>query len=192
MSFFSQNYLAGLVEVIQDFPHENFDKMIQEMMKAYHEERNIFVMGNGGSGSTASHWACDINKGCSLHLNKKFKMISLCDNISTMMAYANDISYGDIFVEPMKNFYRQGDLVIGISGSGNSMNVLKAIEYANENKGRTIGFCGYEGGKLHDMVDIPLLARVNDMQKVEDVHMIIVHISMQAILKELGQYPPVC
>jgi len=107
-------------------------------------------------------------------------------------AYANDISYEDIFVEPMKNFFRPDDLVIGISGSGNSKNVLKAIEYANKNEGRTVGLCGYEGGKLHDMVDIPLLARVNDMQKVEDVHMIVVHISMQAISKKLGQYQPAC
>jgi D-sedoheptulose 7-phosphate isomerase len=161
-------------------------------MKSYAEERNIFVMGNGGSGATASHWAGDVNKGCSLHLEKKFKMICLNDNIPMMMAYANDISYDDIFVEPMKNFYRPGDLAIGISGSGNSKNVLKAIEYANKNQGRTVGLCGYEGGKLHDMVDIPLLARVNDMQKIEDVHMIVVHISMQAISKKLGQYPPAC
>ena len=192
MKSFSQKYLNQLSSVLNEFPHENFDKMIQEMMKSYEEERNIFVMGNGGSGATASHWAGDINKGCSLHLEKKFKMICLNDNIPMMMAYANDISYDDIFVEPMKNFFSPGDLVIGISGSGNSKNVLKAIEFANRKKGRTIGLCGYEGGKLHDMVDIPLLARVNDMQKVEDVHMIIVHISMQAISKKLGQNPPVC
>lgn len=192
MSTFSRQYMADLFKVLDNFPHENFQKMIDVFMKAYKEERNIFVMGNGGSGATASHWTCDINKGCSLHLDKKFKMISLSDNVPTMMAYANDISYDDIFVEPLKNFYRPGDVVIGISGSGNSKNVLKAIEYANQNKGVTIGLCGYEGGKLHDLVNIPLLARVNDMQKVEDVHMIIVHISMQAIAKELGLYPPAC
>ena len=192
MKSFSQEYLNELSNVLNDFPHENFDKMIQKIMKSYEEERNIFVMGNGGSGSTASHWACDINKGCCLHLEKKFKMICLNDSIPTMMAYANDISYDDIFVEPMKNFFRPGDLVIGISGSGNSTNVLKAIEFANKNKGRTIGLCGFEGGKLHDMVDIPLLAKVNDMQIVEDIHMIIVHISMQAISTELGLRPGTC
>lgn len=192
MNSFSKQYLSELNSVLNDFPHENFEKMIEEFMSAYEEEKNIFVMGNGGSGSTASHWTCDINKGCCLQLEKKFKMICLNDNIPTMMAYGNDISYDDIFVEPLKNFFRPKDLVIGISGSGNSMNVLKAIEYANDNNGRTIGLCGYEGGKLHDMVDIPLLARINDMQKVEDLHMIIVHISMQAISKELGLYPPKC
>ncbi len=110
-------------------------------MNSYEEEGHIFVMGNGGSGATASHWAGDFNNGCCFNLEKKFKMICLNDNISTMMAYANDISYDDIFVEPMKNFFRPGDLVIGISGSGNSKNVLKAIEIANKNKGRTIGLC---------------------------------------------------
>jgi D-sedoheptulose 7-phosphate isomerase len=149
-------------------------------------------MGNGGSGSTASHWACDLNKGCCLGLEKKFKTICLNDNLPTMMAYANDCSYDDIFVEPLKNFFQPDDLVIGISGSGNSQNVLNAIEYANEKGGRTIGLCGYEGGKLHDMVDLSLLAHVNDMQKVEDLHMIIVHISMQVIATKLGLYPPAC
>jgi len=187
MGTLSKQYLTELSRVLENFPHENFDRMIREIMKSYHEDRNIFVMGNGGSGSTASHWACDVNKGCCLHLSKKFKMICLNDNIATMMAYGNDLSYDDIFVEPMKNFFRPGDLVIGISGSGNSNNVLKAIEYANKNGGRTVGLCGYEGGKLLNMVNIPLLAGINDMQKVEDIHMIIVHISMQAILKELGQ-----
>lgn len=192
MRLFSQKYLAELYDVLQGFPHENFEKMIQELIKAYEEQRNIFVMGNGGSGSTASHWACDINKGCCLQLSKKFKMICLNDNIPTLMAYGNDLSYDDIFVEPMKNFFRPGDLVIGISGSGNSKNVLKAIEYANQNGGRTIGLCGYEGGRLRDMVDIPLLARINDMQKVEDVHMIIAHISMQAIAAKLSQSSNTC
>lgn len=186
MSDFSKKYITELNVTLNNFPHGNFDKMINEILRSYEEERNIFVMGNGGSGSTASHWAGDFNKGCCMGLEKKFKMICLSDNIPTMMAYANDKSYDDVFVEPLKNFFRPGDLVIGISGSGNSTNVLKAIEFANNNEGRTIGLCGYQGGKLHDMVDIPLLARVNDMQKVEDVHMIVVHISMQAICQKLG------
>lgn len=186
MNSFSRQYMAELYKVLDDFPHDNFQKMIDAFMKSYREDRNIFVMGNGGSASTASHWACDINKGCCLHLEKKFRMISLSDNIPSLMAYANDMSYEDVFLESLKNFFRPGDMVIGISGSGNSGNVLKAIEYANHNGGLTVGLCGYNGGKLLNLVDIPLLAKVNDMQKVEDVHMIIVHISMQAILKELG------
>ncbi len=102
-----------------------------------------------------------------------------------MLAYANDLSYEDVFAEQLKNFFEPGDLVIGVSGSGNSGNVLKAIEYANGKKGTTVGLCGYSGGKLYDMVDIPILVKIDDMQKVEDVHMIVVHMSMQRILEKL-------
>lgn len=192
MNAFSKQYLSKLQELLNNFPHANFNKLIDEIIRCYEQERHIFVMGNGGSGSTASHWACDVNKGCCLNLDKKFKMICLNDNISTMMAYANDISYDDIFVEPLKNFFRPGDMVIGISGSGNSMNVLKAIDFANRNDGITAGLCGFSGGKLMGIVDIPLLAAVDDMQKVEDVHMIIAHMSMQAIQLKINQPALVC
>ncbi len=94
-------------------------------------------------------------------------------------------TYEDIFVEQLKNFFAPGDVVIGISGSGNSLNVLRAIEYAKDNGGTTVGLCGYSGGELNHMVDIPILVKINDMQKVEDVHMIIVHMTMQRILREL-------
>jgi len=113
-------------------------------------------------------------------------MICLNDSISTMMAYANDLSYEDIFVQQLMNLFTPGDLVIGISGSGNSENVLRAIKYANENNGTTIGLCGYSGGKLGKMVKIPLWIEINDMQKVEDLHMVIVHMSMQRLMKEIS------
>ncbi|WP_028313397.1 D-sedoheptulose-7-phosphate isomerase [Desulfatibacillum aliphaticivorans] len=192
MQYFSQQYLEGLKAVLDDFPHEAFEKMIAAMLDAYEKGRRIFVMGNGGSASTASHWVCDINKGCCLSLEKKFRMICLNDSISTMMAYANDLSYDDVFVEPLKNFFEPGDVVIGISGSGNSTNVLKAIEYANQNGGVTIGLCGYGGGKLKDLASIPVHSNVNDMQMTEDAHMIVVHISMQRIMKALGQEGAAC
>ncbi len=142
-------------------------------------------MGNGGSGSTASHFVCDLNKGCCLDLEKKFKVMCLNDNLPSLMAYANDMSYEAVFVEQLKNFFKEGDLVIGISGSGNSENVLQAIRYAGANGGKTAGISGYAGGKLADLVDIPFVARIDDMQKVEDVHMIIVHIIMQAVYAKL-------
>jgi D-sedoheptulose 7-phosphate isomerase len=142
-------------------------------------------MGNGGSASTASHWVADLNKGCCLDYRKKFKAISLCDSISTMLAYANDLSYEEIFVEQLKNFLVPGDVVIGISGSGNSKNVLKAIDYANEHGGITVGLCGFSGGQLYRLVKFPILARVDDLQKVEDIHMVVVHMTMQLLNKEL-------
>ena len=185
MTTFSVEYIEQLKDVLDSFPHEQFERLTEAMMDAYREDRRIFVMGNGGSGSTASHWVCDINKGCCSDKKKKFKMFCLSDNIPTLLAYANDLSYEDVFVEQLKNFFVPGDVVIGISGSGNSGNVLKAIEYANENDGKTVGLCGYSGGKLYGMVDIPILVKIDDMQKVEDVHMIVVHMSMQRIMKGL-------
>ena len=185
MEYFSQSYIKDLKALLDTFPHDRFEEMIEAILKAYQEGRQIFVMGNGGSGSTASHWCSDINKGCCLDLDKKFKMLCLNDNIPIMLAYANDLSYDVVFVEQLKNFFQEDDVVIGISGSGNSANVLHAIDYAKKSGGTTIGLCGYSGGKLYGAVDIPVLARIDDMQKVEDVHTIIVHMSMQRIYKEL-------
>lgn len=186
MNYFSEEYIGQLKELLDIFPHEQFEKMISAFMAAYEQGKRIFVMGNGGSATTASHWVCDLNKGCSEHHTKKFRMICLNDNVASMMAYANDNSYEDVFVEQLQNFFVPGDVVLAISGSGNSPNVLKAIEYARANQGITIGLSGYDGGRLARLVDIPVVARMHDMQKVEDVHMIIVHMSMQRISLELS------
>ncbi len=142
-------------------------------------------MGNGGSGTTASHFVCDINKGTCLELEKKFKVICLNDNMPTVLAYANDLSYERIFVEQLKNFLQPGDVVIGISGSGNSENIILAISYAREAGAKTIGLSGFDGGRLAQIVDIPFVAAINDMQKVEDVHMIVVHMLMQYLCRLL-------
>jgi D-sedoheptulose 7-phosphate isomerase len=177
------NELKGLLDI---FPHDRFEQIVQILISAYNNEKQVFIMGNGGSGSTASHFACDINKGCCYNLEKKFKVICLNDNVPTMLAYANDLSYEKVFVEQLKNFLQPGDVVIGISGSGNSANVLAAVAYANQNGANTIGLTGFDGGKLAQIADIPLIASINDMQKVEDVHMIVVHMLMQYLCKALS------
>ena len=129
---FARQYLNGLNGLLDGFDTEAFDRIVNSILDAYSDEQAIFIMGNGGSASTASHFACDINKGCCLDLDKKFKVICLNDNLPTLLAYANDLDYASVFVEPLKNFFRSGDLVIGISGSGDSENVLRAIRYAND------------------------------------------------------------
>ncbi len=176
---FSLQYLAQLKDLLDVFPHERFEEIAQALLSAYHDERQVFIMGNGGSGATASHFVCDINKGSCLDLEKRFRVICLNDNMPSILAYANDLSYDRIFVEPLKNFLRPRDVVIGISGSGNSENVLLAVSYAKEKGALTIGLSGFDGGRLARIVDIPLVAAVSDMQKVEDVHMIVVHMLMQ-------------
>lgn len=175
----SFSYLEQLKVLLDVFPHDKFEEIGNILMKAYDEGKQIFIMGNGGSGSTASHFACDINKGCCFNLGKKFKVICLNDNIPTMLAYANDLSYDKVFVEQLKNFLQPGDVVICISASGNSENVLQAVSYAKKKEALTIGLTGFDGGKLARIVDVPLVAAINDMQKVEDLHMIVVHMLMQ-------------
>ena len=175
--------LAKVLKVIDIGEIENFAK---ELGEAWEKNRNIFIMGNGGSGSTASHFACDMNKGASLKLQKRFKVLCLNDNIPTMLAYANDISYESIFVEQLKNYVCKDDLVIGISGSGNSKNILQAIEYANEAGARTFGITGFDGGKLKNIAQKSIIIKSFDMQHVEDCHLIVTHMMMQYFGGELG------
>ena len=185
---FAATYIEELKTVLDGFETNRFIELINALLEAHAQGHRIFIMGNGGSGSTASHFVCDLNKGCCLDLERKFKVMCLNDNLPSVLAYANDISYESVFVEQLKNFFEKGDLVIGISGSGNSENVLQAIRYAGANGGKTAGISGYAGGKLADLVDIPFVARVDDMQKVEDVHMIVVHMIMQAVYAKLHPY----
>ncbi|MDP7355054.1 MAG: SIS domain-containing protein [Desulfobacterales bacterium] len=181
----AKQYLTELKEVLDNFNLGQFEKIVNLVLNAYEDKKQIFTMGNGGSASTASHFACDLNKGCCTNLEKKIKMICLNDNIPTLLAFANDVSYDVVFVEQLKNFLNPGDLVIGISVSGNSENVIKAIHHAKQNNGHTIGFSGFSGGKLARMVDVSFVAKVDDMQKIEDIHMILVHMIMQAIYSAL-------
>lgn len=176
---FYKNYLAELSNIFTTMNAKEFEKFVEELNGAYERQSQIFICGNGGSASTASHFVCDVNKGVSFGKDKRFKVICLNDNTPTMLAYANDVSFDDIFVEQLKNFMNKDDLVIGVSGSGNSENVLKSIRYANEHDGKTFGICGFGGGKLKDMAQNSLIIDSNDMQKVEDMHMIIFHCAMQ-------------
>jgi D-sedoheptulose 7-phosphate isomerase len=179
------DYSTGLSKALEGVSPERFEEFVQLLESAYQDGRRVFFMGNGGSGSTASHFACDLNKGVSYGRQKRFQVISLNDNLATLTAYANDVSYEDVFVEQLKNFLRPGDLVVGISGSGNSPNVLKAIAYANGLGAHTVGLCGFDGGKLARTVRTPLLAPVHDMQKAEDIHMILLHVVMQLLCSRL-------
>lgn len=174
-------YFQDLECAVNRINLDSLKKINNLLFMALKEGRQIFTMGNGGSGSTASHFVCDLNKGVCLDHGKRFKAICLNDNVPTLLAYANDMSYSDIFCESLKNFMQEEDIVIGFSGSGNSKNVIKAIEYANENGGVTIGFSGFSGGKLSKVTTIPLVVPVNDMQKCEDLHLILCHFIMQRI-----------
>lgn len=174
-------YIATLKQTLDKLDYDEVLSFIDVLLNAREEERSIFIMGNGGSAATASHFACDFNKGLSHPGQKRFKIICLNDNVPSMMAYANDQSYEDIFVEQLKNFFQPGDVVIGISGSGNSANVVKAISWANKNGACTVCLVGYDGGKLKQIARKSVHVKVDDMQITEDVHMILDHIGYKLI-----------
>ncbi|MCJ8502780.1 SIS domain-containing protein [Desulfatitalea alkaliphila] len=189
----AQHYLNRLKAVMDDLDLTVYARVVDDLLDAWRRQARIFVMGNGGSGATASHLACDINKGCCFDLDRKFKMICLNDNMPTVLALANDVSYEAVFEEQLKNFLEPADLVIGISGSGNSPNVLRAIAYAAAHGGRTQGWCGFGGGNLAGLVDLALVVPSDDMQQVEDTHIIVAHMLMQSLTKALrGGEAPAC
>lgn len=174
-------YFEREKKTMDSISKDDISEVMNVLEKARNEGRKVFIMGNGGSSATASHFCCDFNKGISEHQEKKYKFICLNDNVPTMMAYANDKSYNDVFVGPLKNFMDEGDLVIGISGSGNSMNVVKALQYASENGGITIGLTGYDGGKVKKMCQYNIHIPIDDMQITEDLHMVLDHCMMKIL-----------
>lgn len=176
-------YLSEEIAVIQRLDLDALNLAMNAIAEAYERGADIYIFGNGGSAATASHYANDFNKGISEHTEKKFRMHCLCDNVATIMAIANDISYDEVFRFQLNGVLRPCDLVIGISGSGNSKNVLNAIEYAKEMGAKTVGITGYQGGKLKEMADFHMDAMVNDMQISEDVHIIFDHM-MYRVLRE--------
>ncbi len=180
-----QDYLTRIENVIKNLDIKEINVFLNVLIEAYENKKHVFIMGNGGSSTTASHFVCDMNKCVSYGLDKRFRVFSLADSVSTTMSYANDVCYEDIFVEQLKNFLDRDDVVIGISGSGNSENVIRAVKYANDNGGITVGWTGYDGGKLKQISKYSVNANVNDMQLSEDTHLILTHICMQLLTKEL-------
>jgi len=145
------------------------------MREARDAGRQVFVCGNGGSAFTASHLATDLVKGASYGHQMRFRVLPLTDSLGTITAYANDVSYDAVFAEQLKNFAQPGDVLIAISGSGNSSNVLRAVEYANGAGCRTIGLSGRDGGRLAQLVQLNILAADPHMGRIEDAHMFVCH-----------------
>lgn len=175
------DYFATLKLVLDNMNRDEISVLINLLLQARDNGRHIFIMGNGGSASTASHSVCDFNKGLSYGKESRFKLICLNDSLATLSAYSNDVSYDIAFMEQLKNFLEPKDLVIGISGSGNSKNILLAMEYAHEMGAVTVGITGYDGGKLKKVADYSVNANINDMQISEDIHLILNHLCMKII-----------
>lgn len=180
-----QAYSNLLIATIEALDEEQLMALKKALLTTYHKGGNIYMFGNGGSGATASHISGDFMKGVSYGLEKRFRMICLNDNYAALGAISNDIGYEDVFVEQLKNHAKEGDLVIGISGSGNSENVVRAMEYAKSKKISSVAMCGYKGGKIKEIADVLVHVPVMDMEITEDLHMIIFHMVKQSIIKEL-------
>lgn len=184
------NYLRLVKDTIDKLDEGQIEKAIEAFMRVYHSGNTIYIFGNGGSAATATHAAGDFVKGASFGLDKRFKMISLVDNLPALMAIANDISYDDIFIEQLRNFMQPGDLVIGISGSGNSKNVVKAMEFAKNKGVQTIAFCGFKGGAISKIGDIIVHSVAQDMEVAEDIHMMVFNVIKKEVMRRLMNVNP--
>jgi D-sedoheptulose 7-phosphate isomerase len=172
----AETYLQKLSGLFSRLPYQAIEGIVHAILQAADEERTIFVFGNGGSAASASHMMCDMNKGTTEAVpGRRPKVMALTDNVPLLTAWANDFGYDRIFSEPLKNFVRRGDVAFAISASGNSPNVLLALETARENGALTLGLTGHQGGKMKAMCDICAVVPSDNAQMIEDVHHAILH-----------------
>ncbi|MDZ4801656.1 MAG: SIS domain-containing protein [Bryobacteraceae bacterium] len=172
---FAEQYKVDLIRAIGLIDNAKVEQAVEWFREARENNRHIFTCGNGGSAASASHFATDIIKGASYLRDKRFRILALTDSLSTLTAYSNDVSYDCVFTEQLKNFAEPGDLVLAISGSGNSPNVVNAIQYANEAGCKTIALTGRDGGKLGPLAQLNIQVPVPHMGRIEDAHMIVCH-----------------
>ena len=167
-----------------DKKSDQIKKIIEHLIGARNNGKTIFTMGNGGSGSTSSHFVSDLLKTAIINDSDRFKAISLVDNVPVTLAWSNDVSYDCIFSEQLKNFLADGDIVIGFSGSGNSKNIVNAFEYAKTKGTICIAISGMSGGKISKLADISLIIPSNDMLIIESMHILICHCMINAIREQ--------
>lgn len=178
-------YFEREKEVIERLDYDEISEAVQAIKGAYERGATIYIFGNGGSAATASHFVCDFNKGICEKFDRKFNLICLSDNTPIFTAIANDISYDDVFYFQLKGRLKQNDLIIAISGSGNSKNVIKAVEYAKEIGTKVVGFTGYSGGRLKALSDYCMHVEVDDMQITEDLHMAFDHMMYRVLMDDM-------
>ena len=180
-----ESYLTDLKQTLDQLPHEIIEQIITLLHQARLEKRQIFIMGNGGSASTATHFVCDLAKNTRHPDWPNYRAIGLSDNMAIFSAYGNDEGYENVFVQQMASFIEPGDIVIGISTSGNSPNVVKAIQYANDVQGLTIGFTGFDSGKLGKIAKIHLHVPSDCIEHVEDIHLMLEHLICKALREKV-------
>ena len=184
-------YFAEIQSVVANLPAEQIDEIVEILLEGAAKRSKVFIFGNGGSASTASHFACDLSKNTLVEGAPKFRVVGLNDNIPLITAWANDTAYDNIFAAQLSVLVEPGDIVIGISCSGNSGNVLNAMDIARQNNAITIAFTGDKGGRLKDMVDICVIVPSPRIEQQEDIHLMLEH-CICAIIRErlMQEYAP--
>ena len=180
-----ETYLEQEIDILKRIDVSAVNEVLNLLEAGMKREATIYVFGNGGSAATASHFQNDFNKGVSEHIDKKFRFLCLNDNIATIMAVANDIGYEEVFRFQLQGKIKKGDILMAISGSGNSTNVINAVEYGKKQGCKVVGLTGYSGGRLKELSDISLHVPINSMQITEDVHMIFNHLMMSVFYKSM-------
>ena len=193
----TNEYLAESQEILKNIDTDEIDKAIHILYDAWKRDAQVFTLGNGGSASSSTHFACDLNKWVSDKADRKFRAFALVDNIPLVSALTNDNGWGDIYFEQLRNFFRVGDVVVAISvhgGSGSdkagpwSQNLLKAVKYAKDNGGKVIGLAGFDGGVLRKVADACVVVPANSTPHVEGMHLVLTHLMCEQ-LRELISAP---
>jgi D-sedoheptulose 7-phosphate isomerase len=177
-----RQYFTTVQDLLNHLPFDAVERVVEVLVEANRNGQTVFICGNGGSAATATHFGCDLAKRPIVSGQPRFRVMALTDNNAIMTAISNDIGYDVVFSEQLIPLVRPNDILIGISGSGNSRNVLNAVQVAREAGAITIGFCGYDGGKLKNMVDLPVHVPSNVMAMVEDVHLMLEHAICERLL----------
>jgi len=181
-----QTYIDQVKCTLDNLPLEAIENTIAVLEEARLHDRQVFIMGNGGSAATASHFACDLGKGTLMPGRPRFRVIALTDNMPLFSALANDFGYDRVFVEQLASLVQPGDVVIGISGSGNSPNVLNAIHLARQVGATTVGMAGFDGGQLRRLVDVCIHVPNSCIEQVEDLHLMLEHLICTELRQAIG------
>jgi len=184
---YAKRYLSELVKSINDIPLDKVREIAEVLKGAYNKGRHVFIMGNGGSAATASHFVCDLAKGTHVAGKKRYKVIGLTDNVPLLTAWSNDVAYKDVFKSQLENLLSPADIVIVFTGSGNSLNVLEAAKYARKVKAQVIAFTGFDGGKIRKLSDVCLVVPSNNMERVEDLHLVLQHLIKLYLWEEIRE-----
>lgn len=176
-----KKYVTGIKQTLDAMSWDALEHLVNLLHNARISQRTVFVLGNGGSAATAQHLACDLNKNTRADALPSFRVISLCDNMAFFSAFSNDEGYENVFAGQLDNFVQTKDIVIAISASGNSANVLAAMKLAKEKGAYTVGWSGYDGGQLAQIVDFPIVVPSDCIEQIEDIHLMLEHMLTSAL-----------